>query len=221
MSAVLLACGLLSKGGNPKTVWDRIAHLGIDATHIRRGPSSNKGRKFVNTAALPLEQVLVENSTYSRFHLKKRILKHGLIENKCAKCGMLPVWNNEPLVLRLDHINGINNDNRLENLQFLCPNCDSQSSTFCGRNGSKRWYCIECGVKVSKGHLKCRPHNSPSPRPNQRKIMWPTLPELQAQIAASNVWQVSKQLGVSDQAVHRMLARMLKREALKASIPST
>lgn len=41
------------------------------------------------------------------------------------------------LILELDHINGIRNDNRLENLRFLCPNCHSQTPTFKGRNKTK------------------------------------------------------------------------------------
>jgi 5-methylcytosine-specific restriction endonuclease McrA len=49
-------------------------------------------------------------------------------------CGQQPMWNGKQLVLILDHINGINNDNRLENLRLLCPNCNSQTPTFAGRN---------------------------------------------------------------------------------------
>lgn len=81
----------------------------------------------------PLEQVMVENSTYNRGNLKAQLLKRGILENKCAVCG-LKEWMGKSLIMVLDHINGINNDHRLENLRMLCPNCDSQSPTFCGRN---------------------------------------------------------------------------------------
>lgn len=202
-------CGLMSDGGNHHTVWSRIAADGIDASHIRRGLNSRKGRSFIGNP-IPLEQVLVEHSTYSRGHLKHRLIKSGLLENKCAKCGQLPVWNGEPLVLRLDHFNGINDDNRLENLRLLCPNCDSQTDTFCGRNGAKRWHCISCGKQVGHGHIKCRPCSNSTPKLERRKIIWPQLSELQERIAASSVLQVSKQLGVSDVAVHKMIARMSK-----------
>ena len=43
-------------------------------------------------------------------------------------------YNNKPLILQLDHINGINDDNRIENLRFLCPNCHSQEDTYAARN---------------------------------------------------------------------------------------
>ena len=81
------------------------------------------------------DEILVENSSYqSRQSLKKRLLRDNLLENKCQICGQLPIWNNQPLSLQLDHINGHNNDNRLENLRILCPNCHSQTNTFSGKN---------------------------------------------------------------------------------------
>lgn len=81
-----------------------------------------------------LETVLCKNSTYNNQTLKKRIIKENLIPYKCIKCENTGQWNGTELVLQLDHINGINNDNRIENLRFLCPNCHSQTSTFAGKN---------------------------------------------------------------------------------------
>ena|ERR1035437_2569729 len=83
------------------------------------------------------EQVFVENSTYPRHRLKERLIKFMIIDHKCQCCSIEHEWNNKPLILQLDHINGINNDNRLENLRFLCPNCHSQQETFAGKNSKK------------------------------------------------------------------------------------
>jgi len=77
------------------------------------------------------EKLFVANSKTSRATIKRRIVTDNLIEYKCIKCGLNDNWNSEKLVLILDHINGINNDNRLENLRFVCPNCNSQLSTHC------------------------------------------------------------------------------------------
>ena len=85
-------------------------------------------------ALSPLDEILVKNSTYNRFHLKKRLLKQNLLENTCAICGCQPIHNGKPLVLVIDHINGVHNDNRINNLRMLCPNCHSQTDTFSGRN---------------------------------------------------------------------------------------
>lgn len=80
----------------------------------------------------------VENSTYPRHRLKERIIKQKLIEYKCKICGNEGIWMGKPLPLILDHENGVNNDNRLENLGFVCSNCDSQLPTYKNRRGSKR-----------------------------------------------------------------------------------
>ena len=68
--------------------------------------------------------------------LKKRIIKAGVLENKCSSCG-IDKWNGTDIVLQLDHINGKSKDHRLENLRLLCPNCHSQTPTWCGKNKSK------------------------------------------------------------------------------------
>lgn len=58
-------------------------------------------------------------------------------KEKCQICNLGTVWNGSYLCLQIDHINGINKDNRLENLRWICPNCHSQTSTFTGRNIGK------------------------------------------------------------------------------------
>jgi hypothetical protein len=80
------------------------------------------------------EEVFIENSKVRRGRIKELIIKENLIEYKCDGCGNCGEWMGKKIVLDLDHINGVNNDNRLENLRFLCPNCHSQTSTYKGRN---------------------------------------------------------------------------------------
>ena len=67
------------------------------------------------------------------YKLKKYAIENNLLFNKCYKCG-LTMWNDKPLKLQLHHINGDNRDNRIENLQLLCPNCHSQTDNFCKKN---------------------------------------------------------------------------------------
>ena len=106
--------------------------MGIDFNEFKT--ISEKNHKKGNPK-YSLEEILIENSSYTnRTRLKIRLLKEHLIEYKCAICGNKGEWNNQPLTLQLDHINGINNDNRIENLRFLCPNCHSQTETYSGRN---------------------------------------------------------------------------------------
>lgn len=78
---------------------------------------------------IPLEEVLTEDSDYNRTRLKDRLIQSGLKEYKCEICG-ISEWMEKPISLQLHHLNGIHNDNRLSNLQLLCPNCHSQTENF-------------------------------------------------------------------------------------------
>tara|TARA_B100001142_G_C14167504_1_gene590884 strand:- start:59 stop:916 length:858 start_codon:yes stop_codon:yes gene_type:complete len=81
---------------------------------------------------IDINDILVENSTYlSTKSLKYRLYEENLKEEKCEECGLGNIWNGKPIELQLDHINGKNNDNRLDNLRILCSNCHSQTTTFC------------------------------------------------------------------------------------------
>ena len=83
------------------------------------------------------EVVFCENSTYSRQHLKERIIKNNLIKYECSSCNNIGEWNGKKLSLQLEHKNGINNDNRIGNLSFLCPNCHSQTETYAAKSRKK------------------------------------------------------------------------------------
>jgi len=82
----------------------------------------------------PAESMFKENSYYSNELIKSRIIKDKLLEYKCVKCGLTDSWMGSSIVLDLDHINGDNTNNSLDNLRFLCPNCHSQTDTYKGRN---------------------------------------------------------------------------------------
>jgi hypothetical protein len=79
----------------------------------------------------PLPELLATSK--SRSNIKRRLLQAGLLENRCQECG-LSEWLGEPLTVQIDHINGIKDDYRLENLRMLCPNCHSQTETHGSRN---------------------------------------------------------------------------------------
>lgn len=206
VAEIVRGCGFGSISGSYSTVKRRIKTDGLDVSHIPSGLGSNRGRKF-SPELIPLDQILVEGSSYSRASLKRRLIRDGLIENKCAKCGLGSTWNDELLILRLDHINGVNDDNRLNNLRLLCPNCDSQTSTFSGRNAAQ-WKCLTCRKKVGRRVKYCKTCRPAISRVKFRKIEWPPLKELSIMLEQSSMVEVGRRLGVSDNAVRKMMNRM-------------
>ena len=83
---------------------------------------------------IPLDSILIKDSPKGPAYLKRRVLWAKLIPIVCYACGLTNTWNGKPINLWLDHINGDGNDWRIENLRMVCPNCDSQSETYAGRN---------------------------------------------------------------------------------------
>ena len=129
-SEILRKIGLSTNGGSSTiSIKRRISNLNLNISHFKRnGSPYNIVKKII-----PLETVLVENSTYSRRSLKHRLIKNGILKYECQIC-LIDSWNDKLIVLQLDHINGINNDNRIENLRLICPNCHSQTENYSGKN---------------------------------------------------------------------------------------
>jgi 5-methylcytosine-specific restriction endonuclease McrA len=98
------------------------------------GCAVRRGAIIARSNEIPASTQFVSNSLTKRSVVKKKILKNKWLRNVCAICGLEPTWQGHPLVLVLDHINGIPDDHRLENLRLICPNCNSQTPTFAGRN---------------------------------------------------------------------------------------
>jgi transposase-like protein len=133
---VLRKLGLQVRPGNYRTVKKFANENDIDLSHLKkRATGCGKAHGKGGVKKKDLSEILVEGSTYNRCHLKSRLLKEGILKNKCSECGLSETWNGKEIKMVLDHINGVNDDNRLKNLRMLCPNCNSQQKTFC--RGSK------------------------------------------------------------------------------------
>ena len=136
---VLKKAGRKPGGGNQQLLVKKIKEYQIDISHFSgqlwsKGKTKNEDNRIYGKTN---DQIFIINSSYSRSALRKRIISQNLIPYKCAKCGNEGEWMGNLLPLELDHINGHPDDNRLENLRFLCPNCHAQTPTWRNMNNPK------------------------------------------------------------------------------------
>lgn len=230
ISQVLKKLNLSATGGNYKSFKLRSKKLGIDFSHFT-GQAHLKGKKHNWTKSIPLEKILVKNSEYLWNNpLKKRLIKKGILKYKCYNCE-LEEWLGKPISLQLEHKNGDNTDNRLENLTLLCPNCHSQTATFAGKNKrtikkqryckkcktkitkqsksglcvkcvKKQLYCIDCNTKINKRSKRCVECSILTIRKVKDR---PSKEQLLLEIEETNYCVVGRKYGVSDNAVRKWL----------------
>jgi Zn finger protein HypA/HybF involved in hydrogenase expression len=134
LAGVCRELGIRPVGGNYKTLKSKILLWKINISHFTGKAwcvgSNFKyfGKKYI------LNDILIDDSPYmSSTKLKKRLFSENIKTKKCEICN-ITTWNNKQIVFELDHINGINTDNRIENLRIICPNCHSQTANYRGKN---------------------------------------------------------------------------------------
>ncbi|MBI4261327.1 MAG: HNH endonuclease [Actinobacteria bacterium] len=138
----------LSPLGSNQALKRRIARMGLDTSHFL-GQGWKRGDSTPPVPPRPLDEYLIEGRLVATSTLRKRLIAEGLKEPRCEMCRR-ERWNGKPIPLELDHVSGRREDNRIENLRLLCPNCHAQTDTYRGRNiGSGGSYSV--GVSPGAG----------------------------------------------------------------------
>jgi hypothetical protein len=198
-SEVTRKLGLKTFYGNRQTVKKYITLFNIDTKHFRLTSTGNCGKMN----KIKLEDILVENSKYIyTSDLKKKLYKYGLKLRFCEICGQDENWKGKKLSLILDHINGINNDNRIENLRIVCPNCNSTLETHGGKNVKhivKPKNKCECGNETFGNNKTCIICS----HINQRKVKRPDFLTLIEDIEKLGYTGTGKKYGVSDNSIRK------------------
>ena len=213
-AGTLRVLGYEVKGANYRTLqrWAQI--WGIATDHF----DPNAARRAASAArAKTLAEVMVMNSTYPRGQLKDRLFAVGLKQRGCEMCGQGENWNGRRMSLVLDHINGVSNDHRIENLQIVCPNCAATLETHCGRNVPRQRTCPGCGRTFAPKHIRHRycsrecwgtvysERKSGVPQPHLRKVERPSYQQLKADVRTMSMVAVGRKYGVTDNAVRKWI----------------
>lgn len=186
-----------NSGDLKSVIQKRVEELNLDISHF----------KIVgkNSTERTPENIFIENSTANQSTLRRWYKKEEYSEYVCSICGQFPYWNNQPLTLILDHINGNNQDDRLENLRWVCPNCNIQLPTTNRRKNvnNKKYYCIDCGKEVSSPLSKrcsaCDGKNKRIPL-DQMPV---TREELKSLIRNTPFTEIGRSFGLTDAAIRK------------------
>lgn len=190
----------------------KIEEFGIDVSHFTGQGWNLDGKNLNKGVKRPDEDVFCENSTYNTSQLRKRLISAGYKIEMCEKCGRIE-WEGQKIPLETHHINGIHNDNRLENLMLLCPNCHALTDNYCSKNKKKKKkvkvmssvgvekVCPICGKKFfakNKNQKYCSQkcyHSTTNKRP-ERDI-------LEKLVTENTNTKIGKMYGVSESMVRK------------------
>lgn len=142
---VLRKAGRKQGGGTQATLRKKIEEYQIDISHFtgQRWQESPNQEPQWGREKYSLDEVFIKNSPVTQKVLRGYIERHSIIEYKCQTCGCDGNWQNGKISLEVDHIDGDNSNNEINNLRYLCPNCHALTETYRGKNKALKNKCVE------------------------------------------------------------------------------
>ena len=181
-------------GRNNDTVKSRLEKFDISIEHFTHKTPIKRSE----------ENIFIENSTATQKTLRDWYKKGEYTPYVCSICGQEPIWQGKELTLILDHINGKNKDDRLENLRWVCPNCNQQLDTTNGKKTvdlKKKYYCVDCGKEIHHTATRCRECNGKYQA--SQNVLPITREALKEKIRHLPFTSIGAEYGVSDNAVRK------------------
>lgn len=175
----------------------KIKEYNLDISHLKQRPEVIKRTE---------ENIFIENSIASQHTLRRWYIKGNYTPYICSICGQEPMWQGKELTLILDHINGSNHDDRLENLRWVCPNCNQQLETTGFKKirvlQTKKYYCKDCGKEISQGAERCIECFNKNKTISLEKMPI-TREELKNLIRTKTFTEIGKQYKMSDNGIRK------------------
>lgn len=195
LTEVLQVLEIPRQGNNSKTLRNILDSNAIDYSHF-----TGRARNY-NNKTVPIEEYLSNAKSIGTYALKEKLIKVGLKQNCCECCG-ISEWRGKKLTIQLHHIDGNHNNNSLENLQMLCPNCHSQTESYCGNanNNKIKYHCKNCGKEIGRGSTYC----TVCAKMSKRKVTRPSKEELfNLLINTPNFCEIGRRFGVSEASIRK------------------
>jgi hypothetical protein len=189
-----------NSAGNRYTIKKYIDKYQIDISHFTfKGNWKNSRNNFKKR---DINEILSNNSYYDTTNLKERLYKEGLKERKCELCGQDEKWQGKKMSLILDHINGVNKDNRIINLRIVCPNCNATLPTHGGKNNKRLISSKKEKKYLSEDELK---EVNKERGLKQRSVDRPEYEELKHEVKKHGYLATGRKYGVSDNAIRKWI----------------